>query len=118
MEYIATLAARKEESKVIKVILKVFIIEQFIVRPVLGPGQEVTRCSDTVGTNVELVNSIGVTCTHNIFGLKLELETKAIRWFPKVSIVSYSRPSLMIIVSATQFHVNLRWGQRLFSIVS
>ena len=35
----------KEESKVIKVILKVFIIEQFIVRPVLGPGQEVTRCS-------------------------------------------------------------------------
>ena len=40
----------KEESKVIKVILKVFIIEQFIVRPVLGPGQEVTRCSgNTVG---------------------------------------------------------------------
>ena len=35
-----------------------------------------------------------------------------------VSIVSYSRPSLMIIVSASQFHVYLLWGQRPFSIVS
>ena len=48
----------------------------------------------------------------------LELETKAIRRFAKVSIVSYSRPSLMIIASATQFHVHLPWGQRPFSIVS
>ena len=48
----------------------------------------------------------------------LELETKAIRMFAKVSIVSYSRPSLMIIVSASQFHVSLPWGQRPFSIVS
>ena len=39
----------KEESKVIKVILKVFIIEQFIVRPVLGPGQGVTWCRNTAG---------------------------------------------------------------------
>ena len=29
-----------------------------------------------------------------------------------------SRPSLMTFVSATQFHVYLPWGQRLFSIVS
>ena len=48
----------------------------------------------------------------------LELETKAIRRFAKVSIVSYSRPSLMIIESASQFHVYLPWGQRLFSLVS
>ena len=48
----------------------------------------------------------------------LELETKAIRMFAKVSIVSYSRPSLMIIALATQFPVYLPWGQRLFSIVS
>ena len=27
------------------------------------------------------------------------------------SILSYSRPSLMIIVSRTQFHVYLQWGQ-------
>ena len=43
----------------------------------------------------------------------LELETKAIRRFAKVSIVSYSRPSLMIIASASKFHVYLPpWGQR------
>ena len=48
----------------------------------------------------------------------LELETKAIRRFAKVSIVSYSRQSLMIIASAFQFHVYLLWGQRPFSIVS
>ena len=35
-----------------------------------------------------------------------------------VSIVSYSRPSLMIIASRTQFHVERPWGQRPFSIVS
>ena len=48
----------------------------------------------------------------------LELETKAIRRFAKVSIVSYSRPTLMIIASQTQFHVERPWGQRPFSIVS
>ena len=35
-----------------------------------------------------------------------------------VSIVSYRRPSLMIIASQSQFHVERPWGQRLFSIVS
>ena len=35
-----------------------------------------------------------------------------------VSIVSYSRPSLMIIASRTQFHIERPWGQRPFSIVS
>ena len=48
----------------------------------------------------------------------LELETKAIQRFAKVSIVSYSCPSLMIIASRTQFHVERPWGQRPFSIVS
>ena len=48
----------------------------------------------------------------------LELETNAIRRFRLVSIVSYSRPSLMIIASVSQFHVYLPWGQRPFSIVS
>ena len=51
-------------------------------------------------------------------GTQLELETKAIRRFAKVSIVSYSRPSLMIFVLASQYHVYLPWGQRPFSIVS
>ena len=35
-----------------------------------------------------------------------------------VSIVSYSRPSLMIIAPRTQFHVEKTWGQRSFNIVS
>ena len=35
-----------------------------------------------------------------------------------VSIVFYSCPSLKIIVSWTQFHVERPWGQRPFSIVS
>ena len=35
-----------------------------------------------------------------------------------VSMVSYSRLSLMIIASRTQFHVYLPWGQCLFRIVS
>ena len=48
----------------------------------------------------------------------LELETKVKRRFAKVCIVSYSYPSLMIIASASQFHVYLPWGQHLFSIVS
>ena len=34
------------------------------------------------------------------------------------SIVSYSRPSLMIIALASQFHVYLPWGPCLFSLVS
>ena len=34
-----------------------------------------------------------------------------------VSIVFYSRPSLMITASRTQFHDERPWGQRLFSIV-
>ena len=50
--------------------------------------------------------------------IPLELETKVKRRFVKVSIVSYSRPSLMIIAPASQFHVYLPWGQHLFSIVS
>ena len=49
---------------------------------------------------------------------RLELETKVKRRFAKVSIVSYSRPSLMIIAPASQFHVYLPWGQRPFSIMS
>ena len=50
--------------------------------------------------------------------LRLELETKVKQRFRKVSIVSYSRPSLMIIASASQFHFYLQWGERPFSIVS
>ena len=49
---------------------------------------------------------------------RLELQTKVKRRFTKVRIVSYCRPSLMIIVSASQFYIYLPWGQRLFSIVS
>ena len=49
---------------------------------------------------------------------RIELETNAIRRFGLVSIVSFRRPSLMIIPSASQFHVYLPWGQHPFSIVS
>jgi len=34
-----------------------------------------------------------------------------------VSLVSYSRPSLMIIALASQFHIYLPWDHRPFSIV-
>ena len=49
---------------------------------------------------------------------RLELESKVKRRFAKVSIVSYSRLFLMIIASASQFHVYLPWGQHPFSKVS
>ena len=38
---------------------------------------------------------------------QIELETNVIRRFGFFSIVSYSRPSLMIIASVSQFHVNV-----------
>ena len=47
---------------------------------------------------------------------QLELETKVKRRFEKVSIVSYSHTSLMIIAPVSQFHVYLPWGQRPFSL--
>ena len=59
---------------------------------------------------------------HNSSGLGPEAEEEEeeegviSNWL--VSIASYSRPSLMIIVSRTQFHVERPWGQRPFSIVS
>ena len=64
-------------------------------------------------TGIQWAN-IGIIPDHP----QLELETK-VKWrFEKVSIVSCSRPSLMIITLASQFHVYLPWGQRPFSIVS
>ena len=51
-------------------------------------------------------------------GYLLELETK-VKWrFAKVSIVSFSRSSFMIIALASQFYVYLPWSQCPFSIVS
>ena len=69
------------------------------------------------GTNGEM---FGQNFLRSVTGLDccLELETKVERRFAKVSIVSYSRQSLMIIALASQFHVYLPWGQRPFSIVS
>ena len=64
-------------------------------------------------TGIQWAN-IGIIPDHP----QLELETKVKRRFEKVSIVSYSRPSLMIITLASQFHIYLTWGQCLFSIVS
>ena len=49
---------------------------------------------------------------------KLELKMKVKQRFADVSIVSYSCPSLVIIASRTQFHVERPWGQPPFSIVS
>ena len=45
------------------------------------------------------------------WGNVIELETKVKRRFAKVSIVSYSRLSLMIIASVSQFHIYLPWAQ-------
>ena len=59
-----------------------------------------------------------VICISVIVQLILELEAKVVQRFAKVSIVSYSRPSLMIIALAPQFHVYLPRGQHLFSMVS
>ena len=64
------------------------------------------------------LNSAHASKIQEAAGCWLELETKAVRRFVKVSIVSYSRPSLMIIASRTQFHVERPWGQRPLSIVS
>ena len=64
------------------------------------------------------LNSAHASKIQEAAGCWLVLETKAILRFAKVSIVSYSRPSLMIIALASQFHVYLPWGQRPFSIVS
>ena len=52
---------------------------------------------------------------HNValtppFTFLLELETKVKRRFAKVSLVFYFCPSLMIIASASQFHIYLPWG--------
>ena len=48
---------------------------------------------------------------HTASGAALELATKVKRRFAKVSIVFYSRPSLMIIASASQFHIYLPWDK-------
>ena len=66
----------------------------------------------------QLLRQGAVLQTRELQQQLLELEMKAIRRFAKVSIVSYSFPSLMTIASASQFHVYLPWGQHLFSIVS
>ena len=82
---------------------------------------------------VLLSNSLGDCCVRSVFdnisvsargpltrrhSSALELETEVNRRFTKVSLVSYSHPPLMIIASASQFHVYLPWGQCPFSIVS
>ena len=46
------------------------------------------------------------------------LTQKSLRTGRLVSIVSYSRPSLMIIALQTQFHIYIPWGQHPLSIVS
>ena len=75
------------------------------------------QCSDVLMRPHFTPSSLGSPSPPLVTGHGLELETKAIRRFAKVSIVSNS-PSLMIIALAFQFHVYLPWGQSLFSIVS
>ena len=68
----------------------------------------ITRADSFIGASVypaQVTTPIVLTPARS-----LELQTKAIRRFAKVSIVSYSRPSLMIILSASQFHVYLPRG--------
>ena len=90
----------------------------------------------TLGGEVSVPRSFIVVHRSYRLDWVLELETKVMQMIPKisqsrrmpllrsygtgrlVSIVSYSRPSLTIIVLRTQFHVERPWGQRPFSIVS
>ena len=58
--------------------------------------------AETVAVFTALLRCAGTLCsTLLLFRWGVELETKAIRWFAKVSIVSYSRPSLMIVASVS-----------------
>ena len=69
------------------------------------------------GFAIDLLDAISQVSTQSqLLDSVLELETNVKRRFAKVSIVSYSRPSLMVIASASQFHVFLPWGQFPFSI--
>ena len=76
--------------------------------------QEAANWKIVPKNNGFIVKSLGTSHPNLLARVRVELEMR----FAKVSIVSYSRPSLMIIVSRTQFHVERPWGQRLFSIVS
>ena len=76
-----------------------------------------------------LVPQIDPSVPQPVFTIREKVPTRAFFWLKAptsaftfktglVSIVSYSCPSLMIIASRTQFHVERPWGQRPFSIVS
>ena len=70
-----------------------------------GDLNKLLECEDSL--DLLLVTSpatLKISAVHDLIGL--------------VSIVSYSRQSLMTFGSATRFHVYLPWGQQLFSIVS
>ena len=82
------------------------------VRKMMGKATLASRSMSLSRTPHSLVGALAFTCP------VLDLERKVKRRFAKVSIVSYSRPSLMIIASASQFHIYLPLGQHLFSIVS
>ena len=71
-------------------------------------------------TNTRMLTNQGPhTTQHSVSNISTRAWNEG---YPKVrgliSIVSYSRPSLKIIVSASQFHVYLPWNQCPFSIVS
>ena len=71
-----------------------------------------------INNNLLLIKRCSLWIIQFLEACRVELETKVKRRFAKVSIVSCSRLYLVIIASASQFHVYLLWGQGLFSIVS
>ena len=80
--------------------------------------QEAANWKIVPKNNGFIVKSLGTSHPNLLARVRVELETRVKQRFMKVSIVSYSHLSLMIIASRTQFHVYLPWGQGLFSIVS
>ena len=79
------------------------------------PGDHQLMCPAPFIVSLPIVPGPGVTRHQSA----VELQTKVKRRFAKVSLVSYSRPSLMIVgVGVPISHLYLTWGQRPFSIVS
>ena len=71
-----------------------------------------------VGIMIRAANDPSVLTITKKAWLKVHTSTFTLKTGGLVIILSYSRPSLMIIASGTQFHVERPLGQYPFSIVS
>ena len=73
---------------------------------------------DPAGVEVRVCNYIASSVTVAVFISAANRSIGEVVQSRRRPLLSYSRLSLMIIASRTQFHIYLSWGQRLFSIVS